>query len=200
MSKRAREKSMARSFSVAFAAAALVAVPACGIETQGLGPNPPPDTSTTPTAGSGGTDDPPVTTPAGPTPDPPDGGANQSDGSAQGHVDSGPPTGEACDGDHDSHLAVACGGDDCCDTDANVHPGVTAYFDTKNACNGFDYDCNGAEAFEFQLAVCKAGFLACSGDGFAVETPCGLRAEFTTCSWSAFACAEGKTLQTQRCH
>jgi hypothetical protein len=37
--------------------------------------------------------------------------------------------------------------DDCCDSDANAHPGQTAYFKTaRTGCGGFDYNCiNGEE-------------------------------------------------------
>lgn len=49
-----------------------------------------------------------------------------------------------CDHDNDNHLAAGCGGDDCDDNDASVHPGIveTACNDNKdNDCDGFtDYD------------------------------------------------------------
>jgi hypothetical protein len=31
---------------------------------------------------------------------------------------------------------------DCCDTDANAHPGQAAYFTTADACGSFDYNCD----------------------------------------------------------
>jgi len=34
---------------------------------------------------------------------------------------------------------------DCCDSDANAHPGQTATFSTANACGNFDYNCDGSE-------------------------------------------------------
>jgi hypothetical protein len=34
---------------------------------------------------------------------------------------------------------------DCCDVDANVHPGQHAYFSAPSACGAFDYDCDGTE-------------------------------------------------------
>jgi hypothetical protein len=34
---------------------------------------------------------------------------------------------------------------DCCDTDANAHPGQAAYFTTADACGGFDYNCDSLE-------------------------------------------------------
>ena len=38
---------------------------------------------------------------------------------------------------------VAVGGD-CCDTDANAHPGQTQYFTKANACSSYDYNCDQA--------------------------------------------------------
>jgi hypothetical protein len=34
-------------------------------------------------------------------------------------------------------------GGDCCDSDANAHPGQTAYFTTEDACGSWDYSCDG---------------------------------------------------------
>ena len=33
-------------------------------------------------------------------------------------------------------------GDDCCDSDANTHPGQTSYATSVNACGSWDYDCD----------------------------------------------------------
>jgi len=33
---------------------------------------------------------------------------------------------------------------DCCDSDATTHPGVTTYYSVANKCNSFDYNCDGA--------------------------------------------------------
>lgn len=71
-------------------------------------------------------------------------------------VDPGPcvPGADPCDLDCDGSRALACGGDDCCDSDSNVHPGQSAFFTTKNACGDFDYNCDGVE--QKQLGLGKA--------------------------------------------
>lgn len=50
-----------------------------------------------------------------------------------------------CDCDGDGYESIACGGDDCDDQDARVHPGQTEYFaePSENPEVGFDYDCSG---------------------------------------------------------
>jgi cysteine-rich repeat protein len=55
-----------------------------------------------------------------------------------------PPCGECPDADGDGHLAANCGGDDCDDNDAAVHPG-----NNEIQCNGKDDDC------------CESGSIAC---------------------------------------
>jgi hypothetical protein len=36
-------------------------------------------------------------------------------------------------------------GGDCCDSAAEAHPGATAYYELRNACGIYDYDCDGVE-------------------------------------------------------
>jgi hypothetical protein len=45
-------------------------------------------------------------------------------------------------------------GGDCCDADADVHPGQVQYFWTKSACGSFDYNCDGVEEPE---TACNLG-------------------------------------------
>ncbi len=72
-----------------------------------------------------------------------------------------------CEADHDGYksMAVGCNGNDCCDTDANAHPGVTAYFTAPDACGSFDYNCNGKVDAEYATNV------TCSGNGPSPAAP-----------------------------
>ena len=79
-------------------------------------------------------------------------------------ADAGGGTGTQCDADGDHALAAACGGNDCCDTDWNVHPGQTAYFNVQSACHSFDYDCDGKATGE------HLGSSSCIPDG--IEGAC----------------------------
>jgi len=65
---------------------------------------------------------------------------------------------------------VAKGGD-CCDSDSNVYPGQTGYFQSATKCGGFDYDCSGA------------GDLKSNGPTGCFETPmqCVLNSSKTGC-------------------
>jgi hypothetical protein len=56
-------------------------------------------------------------------------------------------------------LAPAAGyvltGGDCCDSDPQTHPGVTAYGGVANACGGFDRNCDGKiERSDGSTATC----------------------------------------------
>jgi hypothetical protein len=106
---------------------------------------------------------------------------------------------DPCDEDRDGHRAMGCGGDDCCDFDHDAHPGQTAYFAGPSACGTFDYDCDGRVDPEVGIASCALGFFACSGDGFASTTACGVLSHFTTCSWAGFSCNHTDGMRTQRC-
>ncbi len=41
--------------------------------------------------------------------------------------------------------AAASPGTDCCDSDADVYPGQTAYFTSATNCGGYDYNCSSSE-------------------------------------------------------
>lgn len=62
----------------------------------------------------------------------------------------------ACDADMDGHIADSCGGDDCDDTDADVHPGQTAWFTVKSKSGSFDYDCSTAVEHEYLPLKCPS--------------------------------------------
>ena len=114
-------------------------------------------------------------------------------------------TGFACDGDGDGYLAMgsACGGNDCCDQDAHVHPGQTAYFTQPGACGGYDYDCDGKETPEYGAVDCQWSTFSCSGDGFAAPIPgCGVFGTYTSCSipwYDVLSCTGSNAQQAQAC-
>lgn len=110
-----------------------------------------------------------------------------------------------CDQDGDGHKAIAapCGGDDCCDTDAHVHPGETAYYTTPGNCGGFDYNCDGQDTPEYGGANCSWNTFSCSGDGFQPPVPsCGVFGTFTSCSipwYDPLTCDGSNQSQAQAC-
>jgi hypothetical protein len=93
---------------------------------------------------------------------------------------------------------VACGGDDCCDNDARVHPGATDWQSSADACGSFDYDCNGQVEKQTPVANCQMTILGCQGSGFNQDTPCGADAAHTWCLGIA-ACNPLPDTQTQKC-
>jgi len=116
---------------------------------------------------------------------------------------SGP--GQACDDDGDGYLAMgaACGGTDCCDQDAHVHPGQTSFFTQPGACGGYDYNCDGKETPEYGAVNCQWDTFSCSGDGFAAPIPaCGAFGTYTSCSvpwYDVFSCTGNDDQQAQAC-
>ena len=84
------------------------------------------------------------------------------------------------DADSDTYTAIACGGDDCDDTDAAINPGVDVDGDGSNACD----DCDDAQptAFPGGTEVCDNGIdndcdgtaddIDADGDGD-LAIPCG---------------------------
>jgi hypothetical protein len=71
------------------------------------------------------------------------------------------PGGDTRDLDGDEHSSIACGGDDCDDTDDDVHPGA------PERCNGVDDDCSGTPD-DGPGMDCSPG-----DDGETCATPCG---------------------------
>lgn len=108
-------------------------------------------------------------------------------------ADSAPP----CDIDRDGHEALSCGGDDCCDHDARVHPGATDWQSGLNACASFDYDCNGKEDKQLGVKNCQVT-IGCQGSGFDQDTACGAQAAHTWC-YGLVTCNELHDQQTQLC-
>jgi hypothetical protein len=83
------------------------------------------------------------------------------------------------DADGDTAPAVACGGTDCDDTNAAVHPGAT------ETCNGLDDDCNGASDEGFGCRQGATNAQSCGNCGTQSRT-CS-----DTCTWGTWsACAD----------
>ncbi|KYF85531.1 hypothetical protein BE11_01060 [Sorangium cellulosum] len=91
-----------------------------------------------------------------------------------------------CDVDRDTFLSIACGGNDCNDENAKVHPGQpSTFYETPISPGGsFDYDCSGAEEREFQAVECSNILPLCAARSnvFLVDVPCGSRASFGNCN------------------
>ena len=156
----------------------------------------------TETASSQGPDD--STEDSGSAVDAPSEAASSDAGPAgeAGSPEAAPVTGTSCDHDGDGHLAVGppCFGDDCCDSDPDVHPGQTAYFTTPSQCGGFDYDCDGAATPQYGVASCTWAGLGCAGDGFVNGAACGDTAPFTVCAMATvLTCVGSVGSLTQAC-
>jgi hypothetical protein len=89
---------------------------------------------------------------------------------------------------------------DCCDSDANAHPGQASYFTSEDACGSFDYNCNGsADAEHLALevpctnaGVCSQGGAMCA-HGTAGWSGGAVAACGTTATWFLGTCQTGKT-------
>ena len=74
-------------------------------------------------------------------------------------------------------------GTDCCDSDANAHPGQTVYFTTTRiGCGGYDYNCAGGDEQQYtatfnvnftSLIVCGAGPAGGAWSAVTVPPACG---------------------------
>jgi hypothetical protein len=148
---------------------------------------------------------------------------DSSGGSDSDAVDDSPaeaPTGDGgpCDQDNDGYRSnsSACGGNDCCDTDANVHPGQTSWFTQQSNCKTFDYNCNGKNepAYSSNLScvlvwsvgcipVCGAASCLCKGQSCTTGYPgpdpgCGNAFQFDDCKpANAFSCTPTTLVQSQ---
>lgn len=104
--------------------------------------------------------------------------------------DAGDVDAAACpDVDGDGHGAAPCG-DDCDDTNVNVHP------DAAEVCNGgLDDDCNGlADVADAVCVPCPAGYTGVDGsctdiDECATGAPCGALATACINTISSYACS-----------
>lgn len=126
-----------------------------------------------------------------------DAGDDASEAGAEGGVN-------VCDLDGDGALNPTCGGDDCCDSDANVHTGQASFFSTPNACGNFDYNCDGTQekrwtAVGSSCHLCYL-FACCADDGDYLSGPpdCGQQAEVGGCGgWPD--CNNNGGYRTQQC-
>lgn len=100
-------------------------------------------------------------------------------------------------------------GQDCCDKDANVHPGQGAWFTSKNNCGDWDYNCSGG--IEYQYPTTTEG--GCTGwpscdqiQGWKGGRPdCGQSRDYVTggcgLNWYLVACRDPEyTTRIQGCH
>ncbi len=113
----------------------------------------------------------------------------------------------------DAHEARASAASDCCDADADVHPGQTAAFERArdHRCQGprYDYDCDGQETPQWTQS--SNGGPACAGNGGTTcveqgglgwEGPvprCGRHDDFAECNVTNEACTTSVRRRTQSC-
>jgi hypothetical protein len=106
---------------------------------------------------------------------------------------------------------------ECCDTDASAKPGQTLWYGTADACNSYDYNCNGVED-KFYTTQVDGSCNGCRNKGSAgwnnVSPPaCGSSGSWTTGFCSAgpaetqegscandVACTDCVESRTQVCH
>lgn len=77
-------------------------------------------------------------------------GTSEIDPGKDGGSGDATPDADPCDLDGDHYVATSCGGDDCDDTNLDVHPGA------NETCDGDDNDCDGAIDPEPPGARCSA--------------------------------------------
>jgi hypothetical protein len=118
--------------------------------------------------------------------------------------DAGCASGNHCDCDNDTYMAMSCGGSDCCDNDANAHPGQTSFYPSPDRCLSYDYNCDTMLETEWGAFACSPGVTGCTPtSGFVGGVPgCGVSEQWTgTCKNMITSCQPGTTIsQTQACH
>jgi hypothetical protein len=87
---------------------------------------------------------------------------------------------------------------DCCDTDANAHPGQSAYFTTADACGSFDYNCDS------QATPKSNGPTDCGIPNCVVESGVCTYVNGCTCNgscqvWTTVACGQTYTSSNAFC-
>jgi hypothetical protein len=105
-----------------------------------------------------------------------------------------------CDVDQDTYKAegATCGGNDCCDTDNQAHPGQATFFTQADKCGSFDYNCNNQIDLEYpvNLKCGGTGITGCTGGSAFLGNPaCGTSALYGTCVPNgALACQAGSEM------
>jgi hypothetical protein len=133
------------------------------------------------------------------------------DDAADSGGDARDATGDApivCDVDMDTYKAegAVCGGNDCCDTDNQAHPGQTSYFTAPDKCGSFDYNCSGSNEPQYpgNLKCGGTGATGCTGgSAFIGAAPsCGMTGLYGTCVPNGLlACQQGNEVSLpQGCH
>lgn len=97
---------------------------------------------------------------------------------------------DALDKDADKHLPQVCGGDDCNDANAMVHPGA------GESCNGDDDNCNGTIDEETaentpicgQLDECKSGACTCKATNLCSGSCVDIRTDVEHCGACGQSC------------
>ncbi len=105
-----------------------------------------------------------------------------------------------CDEDQDGYLSQACGGDDCNDHDARVHPNAADggfVFDVPSGFPNGDWNCDGVVEKEWPFVAC--GLTSCQAQSFAVDTACGATAQFVSCTGTLACAAVDAGSRTQGC-
>jgi hypothetical protein len=141
--------------------------------------------------------------------------SSDSTSSSSGSSSGGGP----CDMDSDGFQAAGapCGGNDCCDTDANANPAQTMFFDMPDKCGSFDYNCDtkltpkysanltcsGVPAimcfYDCPSSPCTCGGTQCNYGYLSTDPGCGNSAAYGTCTSNMLgtACVAPSTAPNQ---
>jgi hypothetical protein len=102
------------------------------------------------------------------------------------------------DGDGDGYAAVACGGDDCDDSSAYIHP------DAPETCNGKDENCNGlidedADWSCGKLKTCETAGCTCKPQNLCNGNCVDIQTDSSHCGNCATACAPNEVCTAGTC-
>ncbi len=111
---------------------------------------------------------------------------------------------DTLDKDHDGHAPQVCGGDDCDDSVATIHPGAS------ESCDGKDEDCNGVvddsptadkwcQANEGVGYVCQSGSCACKPENLCGSSCVDRMTDVNHCGTCDTKCTSGETCAAGIC-